>query len=404
MAFRYCIDSGDYNDPAIWSMTDGGNGGATVPAVDDDEIYNRSVIVTGRPSSLTHNKNYSIGPNADVVFYFVDGIDFYVLPEKRLRIDGKLSVNVHVYIYSGAVLDIAEGGLFNLFVTGMSASRRNASSSTTGIIDNKGRIDSTNIVYVYANWQQEDRHYIGRVSARNVYVIGHSITSGATSTARFRGLIDANSLTLDSRQTSPIVIDFGATVVRTGTLTFQRSQADPDQLMRIVQNGSMSVSGNVNLAGVSASSPFDWTLGSNASLAFVGTNDQKVTMPSDVTGQTWRLQKCDSRGRKTGTLDLSNFVGGLCGNENEPGYAERLIVRGPSVVVTESDMEVDELHMFGVTTIPGGVTVRARHVILESGSSLSGGGTLATNRVTENGGSMTCHRKRLNNIITQIKR
>ena len=406
MPSRYCIASGEFTDPAIWSDTDGGDGGATVPTNTDDEIYNRSVSITGRTGSSSSNKNIAIGPNAKVSIGHTPNAFFNIAAGKNFRIDGSLSLlsTGQQIFWSNAVLDITKNGRFHIGNAEIRLNRSSSSQPNTAILDNKGVIEGSGEIAFIAALAPAIPHRVGRVLHMRILT---STSPSVPLTVRFRDIIETThlSILLQAADGAPSIIsDFGDTEIHVGTLTFSFWHTEPDRFLQWIQNGPMMVSGNVSREGRPTATTVDWQLGPNASLAFVGSYDQTINMPTDVTGQTWRLQKCDSRGRKSGTLDLSNFVGGLCGNENEPGYAERLIVRGPSVVVTETDIELDELHLFGVTTIPGGVTVRARHVISEPGSSITGGGTLATDRVTEKGGSITCHRKRLNNIITQIKR
>ena len=401
MADRYCIASGVFTDAAIWSATDGGTGGAPVPTDTDAEIYNQSSSVTGRIGGISSNKNISIGANAEVSIAHALGESLAIKGGKKLAIGGKLSLidAATTNIYSNATLEIAEDGRFDIGNATVNAIRRNTTSATVGLVDNKGAIDGTGWLYVAAIDVQAP-HHIGRVPNMRIGCNSGSIVDPVT--ALFHGIIETNSLVLGlsaATGSSSLVCDFGDTDIRIAALEFNRPQTEAGRFVQVIQNGPMTVSGDIVLSGLTTPTTVDWQLGTNASNALIGTTDQTINMPPDVTGQTWTVDK------PAGQLDLTAFSGFLLGR------LRQLIVRGPSNIdlgglspvlqtmagtwenydglkadsvsprepttVTEHLQEaMDSCENYGLITIPGGKTLCTKSFKNYTGAKVSGTGTL----------------------------
>ena len=404
MPNRYCIASGTFTDTAIWSATDGGPGGASVPTTTDDIFLNGSVDVAGWIGSNSDNRNIIVGLNVDASIEFAAANKFAIRSGKKLTIEGKLSLIPNgetVNIYSGGTAIITEAGRLDCGLTSLSFMQVSSVSADAGILDNKGTITNSGNLHLYASSVQEMPHRIGNVSNCTVYPPSNLI--GVTeATCRFRGNIDASGyLRVNTRsgQSHPMVIDFADTIIRTRGLIFTWNQTNLDFFVRWLQNGLLEVSGNVEQPGPSAAPTVDWQLGPNASLAFVGSNDQEISMPPSVLGQTWTVDK------PAGNLDLTVFDGFL------QGRLRRLTVRpassvdlagpptllpttmgtwhcyyglkadavspeGPTTVEEHLREAMDSCDNYGLITIPDGKTLCTKEFRNHTGARISGTGTL----------------------------
>ena len=82
MANKYAVASGNWSSTATWSDTDGGPGGATVPA-DDDAVFisvNVNVLMNSDLSSYTGLRTVTIRGDATTpgMLYWADGTDGYL--------------------------------------------------------------------------------------------------------------------------------------------------------------------------------------------------------------------------------------------------------------------------------------------------------------------------------------
>lgn len=402
MSDRYCIASGNFSDTAIWSTTDGGTGGASVPTVADDQIYNKSVAVTGIPSGSSGS--IVVGPNADVSFAFATATLPTFSSGKRIAVEGRLSfasVGGNVIVLPGAAVDVAEGGRLDIGNNNVTFYSSYPVLNAYATLDNRGEIVGNGALQFYAATTCDVAHRVGR--APNILIVSYSSPAGDPSLfVRFRDLFDVNSLFVQPRSDagSPsFVLDFGASRIRIGTLTFNWTHSDLGRSVTIIHDGPLELWGDLRKTGLTTPTTVDWQRGVHASLAFTGTYDRSINMPASVTGQTWTVAKADSRGTKAGTLDLTNFVGNLNGKSGESGYAKTLIVRGPSVVTAAADLEFDELHVYGRLVIPSGKTVRVEKYTAEVGASIDGAGTLLFKAGTGYGiekdtGLVSCRKER----------
>ena len=401
---RYCIASGSFNDTAIWSDTDAGNGGATIPTNTDDEIYNHSVVVTGRPAGPgSGNKNISVGPNVEVVIAHATNGEIPINIGKKLTIKGKLSLVTPAgttYIYSDAFLDIAENGRFHHGNTYVLVTRSGSSYSTAGALDNKGVIEGTRSVDIYAINTQAIPHRVGRVS--NVRISVNSVMGVSPLIARFRGIIETDNFTIYPNAVAgapSIVCDFGDTDIHPGTMEFYWPHTDSGRFVRLIQNGPMMVSRDIIMSGLSTPTSVDWQLGEKASLTFVGSADQTINMPPDVTGQMWRADK------PAGKLDLTSFNGLLQGRirhlivratstidlggappvlSTTTGIwhcyyglkADSVSAEGPKTIAEHLQEAMDSCENYGIVTIPSGKTICTKSFKNHTGARVSGTGTL----------------------------
>lgn len=141
---------------------------------------------------------------------------------------------------------------------------------------------------------------------------------------------------------------------------------------RVEHTQAFNIFGNVNVKLNASGMIYDfaWVSENGAPLRFCGTADQNVTLPPGLAGLTWTVEK------PKGTLDLQNVAGSLIGSAAFGRHAEKLIVCGPSIVTINSDLVFGEIQNFGQIIIPEGIVLRTEKIIAETGSSMTGAGTL----------------------------
>jgi len=382
MASRYCSLSGSFTSASIWRATSTGATGASVPTVNDDVYYTASPNVIDCSGPIG---NTTVSGNP-VNLTFLTANPMRLDTGKKLRVSGVLNAkNTDILTSPGATVEITSSSVATI---NLDSNRHlkiepssGAANSSCAVLNNAGTINvtGTGAVWIFAAYDQAEPHCVGNVPLR-VNVSSYAPAGLSVATALFCGHLTTGHLTISPHADTDapsLICDFGDTNLIVGTLTFAWQHTDAGRFVQWIQNGSLTLSGDIQQSGPSTPTTVDWQLGANASLAFVGGADQVIDLPPDVVGQTWIVTKSNSLNEKAGTLDLVNFIGGLKGHNQEFGYAEQLIVRGPSVVTAESDLKFDELHVFGRLIIPGGVTVQAEQVTAEVGASIEGAGTLA---------------------------
>ena len=402
MADRFCIASGNFTDPSIWSATDGGNGGASVPADTDDRIFNSSVAVTDYPQTPGRH-SIAIGPMADVTISQTPSDSFII--GHGLTIEGKLTVVIPTYyasVRANAVIDLKESGIWDLGVRSLRMStydlNTNTDGDTHGVIDNKGSIVAGSIDIHAAN-NPTAAQRIGKASKLNIQTRA-AVNNVSVVGVRFRCDMDVDAIRFlfSESLVSTLVCNWGNTRIKTKDLEWDWNGASTTKICQVIQNGPMEVSGDIRRIG---GSPLivDWQLGAGARLAFVGTADQTIDIPPDITGQVWTVDK------PAGKLDLTTFSGFLQGRLRQlivraassvdlagpppilqtttgmpNGYhglkADSASPQGPVTVTEHLQEAMDSCENYGLLTIPGGKTLCTKSFQNYTGAKISGTGTL----------------------------
>ena len=84
MADRYAIAAGNFSDPAIWSVTNGGAGGASVPGPADDVFTDSDVVTIDQAISVnswTHSSAVNL-PTSNAVDITLDGSTYPPIPSE----------------------------------------------------------------------------------------------------------------------------------------------------------------------------------------------------------------------------------------------------------------------------------------------------------------------------------
>ena len=403
MSNRYCIASGTFTDPAIWAATDGGSGGASVPSATDDVYFNQSVSVTNWPNGSLDNRNVFVGHHAVVDVVCATNRFLYLFSGKRLVVDGSLTYSSVVgscllMAEANSAVDVGENGRLDTGVNSLYMRTTNV-VSPPGTLTNKGEIVGTTVIRPGAATQ--NTHHIGRVENVHLYVYA-PYAGEPLHTLRLSGRLDADELRVyaeNSPTLSSLAVDFGATSVRLGALVFQWDQPATAEVVTITQNGPLELTGDLQRTGTSSPMFVDWQLGDHASLLFVGTSDQVITLPPTVTEQPWTVDK------PAGNLDLTEFNGFLQGRVRQLTVraassidlagpppvlltttgawncyyglkADSVSPEGPTTVADHLQEAMDLCENYGLITIPGGKTLCSKSFKNYTGAKVSGTGTL----------------------------
>jgi len=401
MADRYCISSGTFTDAAIWSATDDGAGGASVPTIYDDIYLNKSVAINAWPGYLYDNRNIVVGKNAVVVIEFV-GAPFFCFPAtgKQLSIEGQLTltpnIGANVAAWGNSVVAIGKNALLDI---GSNTLFLSVGGGRTAVLNNLGECRAQATIYAAAD--TDYGHIIGRTTAVRLYS-SEPQSSETFHTVRFLERFDVDTLTIGpgiAAGAMSIVADFGEIDIRLETLDFYWTHYYADKNVTIKQGGTLELRGDILRTGLLTATTVDWLLGENASSVFVGTTDQTINMPTDVIGQIWTVDK------PAGKLDLTSFNGSLQGrlrqlivrtasNVDLAGVppvlptstgswncyyglkADSVSPEGPSTIAEHLQEAMDSCENYGLLTIPAGKTLCTKSFKNYTGAKISGTGTL----------------------------
>lgn len=368
MPDKYCIASGDFNDSSIWSFSPDGPGGAGVPQNGEDIIFERSVSVENFTSLAAGSRNIRIRDKSSVFLFNPEKVLnlFRITNGHSLEVDGTLDFDINE-------LAIAEkASVHNTGIIRSSTAKR-CIFGCNGEYLERSRLGSIQFlrfrmspsanVYAYraftGSWQSELVHY--------------SVASG----------------------TVGLTTEFFDGEARIGALQFDNE----GDAVRIDQHGRFLLSGNVT---GSFPDRIEWNQETGAESFFSATSDQSVSMPPNVIGQKWTVDK------PAGKLDLVRFNGFLQGRvrhlivraassidlSGAPPYLEtstgartcfdglKADARLPDQVATVPEVgehlreALDLCENYGHITIPSGKTICAKQLKNYTGARISGNGTL----------------------------
>lgn len=278
MANKYCITSGNVNDPSIWSDTNGGSGGASVPMATDNRYFNKSVVVYGFPS--IHRAETHIGPDADVTWQDAQYLSTYGPLDVQgiLRFTGN---HTDYNFYDGSTLSVGEKGC----IFSLSAMLIRSSIS----IDNRGSIQRLGLT-------TDGMYGIGQVDELLLISLGSPIDLSSNKKA-----VRAKYLIFNIITNTPITTAFESPIeIENVYILFNTSFTES---ITVNHYSGFRLTGYLSLSGLP-----DLTWNSfNALPTFFGTADQTINMPSSLSDTNWTVDK------SAGMLYLVSYRGFLQG-------------------------------------------------------------------------------------------
>lgn len=384
MADRFIVSDGSFADPAVWSETEFGAGGASVPTTGDTircmSVRSLTNVPVSIPSSLYIRKDCILSLDVDTAGAVS------IAPSVTFEDDSRLTL-------SGPVSGATNGCQLSCNVV---MGERSVFEHVNGYVG-LGRRSS----------QYPDANVIAAASAMlipNSGVVSTSATDCRFNTNRIRGMPWAvpavrckgiARLWTTTNDERPIY-RFSSTKYRYENLWFyarasyllyvvaDRAEIEIENELRF-QDGTATldfvdtkliVGGNISCDSVLS----NYTIVRPLNVRMSGGKDQSVSFPSGFDNSVLELDKIVN-GRRRGTVDLQNFNGSVVGDGIVPGESDSLIVRGPSVA-TMGNLNLDSLTVYGIANVENGKTVSAQNVDVPAGGSLSGLGTLRIDAAT----------------------